>query len=171
MRKILIWIGLLLLAAPVYASSSNDLSAEEIISADELRQKQLANEPLVLFDARGQASYQQAHIEGAVLPFKEEAAGSVDREVALDKAMQAYPKETSFVTYCNSNCGASAALMHQLKNLGFKNVCAMTQGFQEWEKKGYPVVKAPPAAAPTAPVIPPPPAVAAPPCGEDTPCS
>ena len=181
MRKTSFAVFLLLVAwTPLGSCFDAGLHGDEIISADELRQKQLHNESLVLFDARGSQSYRDDHIEGAVLPMTQDyydreelfRKGALPEEGsnqddALGEATQKYPKETPIVAYCNANCGASAALLSRLKKLGFKNVRAMTEGIQEWERKGYPVVKKP-AAAMTAenPLIPKTQA----PCGQDTPC-
>lgn len=176
MKKIL-WTTFLLCAGTAFAASQGGLGADETISVDELRQKQLRSEPFTLFDARGPKSYEDAHIEGAVLPMaadyyerdelfrKGTLPDAPNAEDALGEAMQKYSRETPVVTYCNSNCAASATLLFQLKKLGFQNVRAMTEGMQEWEKRGYPVVKRPIVLAAN-PLIP-----SQAPCGEDTPCS
>ena len=131
-----------------------ELTADEIISADSLRKLQTDHADFLLFDARGKKSYDEAHIEGAVLPLKadyysqEEAnrtSGSLtplDPEAALTEVMSLYPKDKWIVTYCNSNCKAAAALLMKLKSHGFTRVQAMEEGIQGWESKGYPVVRA-----------------------------
>ena len=131
------------------------LPAEMLISAEELRQSQLKGKRLILFDARSQTSYQQAHIKGAVLPlnseyykqqelFKKGAIAHLpDADAALAEATKRYPKDKPIIAYCSSGgCQASAVLVLQLKRLGFTNVKDMAEGFETWEKKGYPVSKA-----------------------------
>ena len=119
----------------------------------ELRKKQIEKEKFVLLDARNKKSYKEAHIKGALLPrtndyykdeelFKRKIVGvAPDEDVALAEKMKEYPKDTQFYTYCNTGCQASAVLVIQLHRLGFKNARAMEDGFQVWEKKGYPVTR------------------------------
>ncbi len=128
------------------------LYPEERISSDELRQKQLKAEPFVVFDARDRQSYQQMHMEGAVLPlsddyyekqklFRERRTSTPpDVNMALAENMKKYPKDTPIVTYCNSGgCQASAVMALQIKRMGFNNVRALEDGIQIWQEKGYPV--------------------------------
>ena len=124
------------------------LSDNEIISADELRQKQTSGTVFLLLDARGLPSYTQQHIEGALH--------------GDSTPMEDIPKDRPIVTYCNANCSVSASLLYKLKQKGFTDVRAMVEGIQIWEKKGYPVIKKEGAAAAAQPGVP---------CGEDTPCT
>ena len=134
--------------------SGSGLRDEEIISSDELRKMQTAREAFLLVDARSKKSYDEAHIEGAVLPLTAEyyrqeelfsqgiINGLPDKEAALAEAMGRYPKNTEIVTYCNDNCSAAEHLSGQIRSLGFTRVRVMEGGIQSWEKKGYPVEKA-----------------------------
>lgn len=129
----------------------SDLTDDEIISIDTLRQKQLNGEHFLLIDARGKKSYETSHIVGAVLSltddyYKQEElfrqgiiSNMPNTDLSLSEAMGRYPKNTSIVTYCNNNCQASAVLLLKLKKLGYSDVKAMEEGFQSWEKKKYPV--------------------------------
>ena len=133
--------------------SIKDLSQEERISVDELRDWQLKKVEFVLFDARGKKSYTTGHIQGAILPLAPEyyrqddlfksgiIASPPDRDRALAEGTQRYSNETQIVTYCNRNCNASTILLVQLKKLGFRNVKAMEGGTQVWEEKGCPMDK------------------------------
>jgi len=135
--------------------SKNGLFPEEIISADQLKQRFDRGEAFVLFDARNKASFDSAHVQGALLPRPDEyyqqeelfkngiVPKAPDQNQALKAFMQKYSQETPIVTYCNSNCHASAALALQLKSLGFAHIQSMEEGFQMWEKKGYPVARSP----------------------------
>ena len=135
----------------VYVS---ELSKNQIISADDLRKKQVAGEDFLLLDARNKSAYDAAHIAGAKLSlpddfFRQEQLFKLgiipkapDMAAALSQTMAACPPGKSIVTYCNANCAASAVLLMRLQALGFTNVRAMEQGIQVWEKKGYPVIKA-----------------------------
>lgn len=168
MRKNLLTLFLILLTVAVFSrpvlahpeDCQNDqpchdggLTDKEVISAEALRDKILHGEKFVLFDARSKRSYEQAHISGAILPLTEEyyrkedlfAKGKIarlpDRGKALAQALRRYPKDTEIVTYCGDQCQASAVLLFEIKKLDFKNVRAMTPGFQSWTEKGYPVVE------------------------------
>ncbi len=131
--------------------SKAGLLADEVISMEELRNKQIRNERFVLFDARTKQSYDEGHIQGARLPLsadyykKQELfrmrvlSRMPDMDKELVKSVKAFPKDKAIVTYCNDKCQASAVLALKLKSLGFKSVRAMEGGFQSWKKKGYPV--------------------------------
>lgn len=126
---------------------------EMVMTADELREKQLKNvSNFVLFDARDERSYEESHIQGAVLPLatgyyqqkKLYKKGISDRspnpDMALKENMKKYAKNTPIVTYCSSGgCQASAVLALQIKRLGFTNVKAMEDGIERWDDKGYPM--------------------------------
>ena len=127
--------------------------AQEVISANNLRELQLKKTKIIIYDARDKISYDQGHIQGAVLPldtdyYRELAlfqSGVIpkgpDADKALGVAMKKVPKNARIVTYCNANCGASKVLQLKLVNLGFTDVRVMAEGYQVWESKGYPVVK------------------------------
>ncbi len=138
----------------VTQASWRELTLEEIISPEELRKLQLDSVDFLLFDARDKKTYDAAHIEGAVLPLKPEYYEEAERyrakeittppdpDAALAEMLSGYPKDKKFVTYCNSGCKASAALLMRIKKLGFADVRAMEDGIQGWEAKGYPIAKA-----------------------------
>ena len=133
--------------------SQNGLFPDEILSSDKLKQMIDHGEKFVLFDARDKRSYDGLHIRGAALPRTDEyyrqeelfrtntVPHPPDGDAALKAAMEKFTHDTPIVTYCNSNCHASAALALHLKALGFTNVRSMEEGVQAWEKKGYPVEK------------------------------
>ena len=127
------------------------LFPEEVITLKELRNKQILHEPFILLDARGKKSYDEAHIEGALLPLSKDyyeqeelfRAGIIkalpNRDKDLARKMVQYPKNTPVVTYCNDHCQASVVLLLQMKNLGFANVRVLEEGIQSWQAAGYPV--------------------------------
>ncbi len=118
------------------------LPLEMVMTADELRQKQLKKKNFILLDARSERSYEESHIQGALLPLTPEyyKRHSPDPAAALKENMKQYSKDTPVVTYCSSGgCQASAVLALQIKRLGFRDVKAMEDGFQTWDKKGYPI--------------------------------
>ena len=129
------------------------LFEDEVISIDALRQKQISRNKFILIDARNKQSYDDGHIEGAVLSLTPEyyhqeelfRMGVIQSlpssDTALAESMKKYPKDTPIVTYCNDHCQASAVLLLKVKRLGFQNIQAMEGGFQSWQQKGYPVIK------------------------------
>lgn len=149
---------LLLLPANVLAAgeakttSQNGLYPEEILTADQLK-AELDLKDLLILDARNLKSYENGHIQGAQMPrpveyFQQEelfrqglAKTAPDQDAALVEWTKDIPKDRPIVTYCNSNCHASAVLTLRLKQLGFTRVRSMEEGYQVWEEKGYPVIK------------------------------
>ena len=135
--------------------SKNGLLPDEIISSEDLKAKLDAHEDFLLLDARPRKTYDGGHIVGAELPRSEEyyrqedlftsglAPSPADPDAGLAEGMKSIPRDRPVVTYCNSNCHASAMLALSLKKQGFTNVRSMEEGYQEWEKKDYPVVKPP----------------------------
>jgi len=136
------------------------LLPDEIISADQVRSLQAKKEKLTIFDSRSGDAYQFAHIEGAVLPISGEyyrqrklfvqqfIPVSPDPDEYLIRALSQYPKDALFVTYCEAGCKASATLLLKIKAMGFANVRSMEEGFNAWQKKGYPVVLGAPSLSP-----------------------
>ncbi len=127
------------------------LFPEEIISMKDLRKMQTYRKSFLLLDARGKSTYSEAHIAGAKLPLSPEyyrqeelfrtgiLQKAPDRDRDLAASMNPVPKNKPIVTYCNDDCQASSVLLLQLKHMGFTDVRAMDDGFQSWQKKGYPV--------------------------------
>ncbi len=142
------------LAAEEAAVHSHAVPAEELISAEELKDALARKEDLVLLDARNKRTYDALHIEGAVLPMSEDfyfeqdlfaqriVAKAPDSNMALSDGMGKYPLTVRIVTYCDTNCGASAVLAANLRRLGYTDVRVMKEGMQTWEKNGFPVIRA-----------------------------
>lgn len=114
------------------SAARKGLPLSMLITADELRQKQTSNQRFILFDSRSRVAYDHSHIKGAL--------HAPAQETALAAYMKSYPKSTSVVAYCGSGgCQASAVTVLTLRRLGFSDSKNMEEGFEEWEKKGYPV--------------------------------
>jgi rhodanese-related sulfurtransferase len=142
------------LHAALPEKNAHGLSPHEVISAETLKKELVDRKNLLLLDARNKAAYDTLHIEGAKLPrpagyYRQEELfknGVVPEAPDPDKAVRqwasAIPKNQPIVTYCNTDCHASATLVIRLKQLGFTDVRSMEEGMQAWEKKGYPVSRA-----------------------------
>lgn len=153
--SVVLFAGVLACVSPLRAEMLHvfaELSDSERITAEELNQAMNAPGPPLILDARNRHAYSENHLPGAVLPYTAEyyrlgelfAQGMIssppDEELALAKGMEKYPKNATIVTYCNSNCKASARLLRRLKQLGYSNVRAMEEGIDNWKAKGYPVI-------------------------------
>lgn len=153
MRKVFLGclVGFFSMLALGASSEIRELTPEERITPEELREFQLKHADFVLFDARGSEAYDTEHIEGAILPlprsyyrerslFMARVIGEAPNlDLTLAESMKNYPKDTAIVTYCNRDCKASAFLLLKLKELGFNRVRAMEEGIGEWKDQGYPV--------------------------------
>ena len=154
--NILLFLICLLVPASAFCQenaprSTGGLYPEEVISAEDLKKKMDSHEDLLLLDARNKQSFDSGHIDGAQLPRSEDyyrqeelfrtgtAPQSPDPDKALVEWTGPFPKDRLIVTYCNSDCHASAVLALRLKQLGFAHVLSMEEGFQSWEKKGFPI--------------------------------
>ncbi len=143
--------GSVCLLSGVAACAKMGLFAENCISADQLRQKQLKAERVIVLDVRSQTSYRHSHIQGAALArvedyyrqemlFKRGATLThPNADEALAENVKKYPKNALIVTYCDAGCQTSSAMVIQIKRFGFENVKVLEDGFQAWQEKGYPV--------------------------------
>src|SRR3989338_1865989 len=74
---------------------ASDFNSQSMISIDELRELKNRKENFLLFNARGKESYDEGHIEGAVLPlplmyYQEKqllAAGVISKPFDLDQTL------------------------------------------------------------------------------------
>lgn len=98
------------------------------IPAQELRRRQLAQEPLTLIDVREPAQYHAAHIQGArSIPESQLATADLD---------QAKP----IVVYCSElPCIPSERAAKLLNDRGYAQVSVLDGGFSAWTAAGYPV--------------------------------
>lgn len=108
-----------------------------LITADELKSKVSANEPIVIIDVRGSESYanSDSRIKGAIHV-------NVRRlKYRLNFApLKDVPKDREVVTYCACPSEESSIQAAQvLLESGFKKVRALKGGWQEWRKAGGPV--------------------------------
>lgn len=130
------------------ASIKSDWSPKEIISAwlksripkgvkrispEELRAKQIRKDKFILIDARHRAAYEKKHIVSAisVLIWKDPVKDRININLSLD---------TEIVVYCQRFCKASARVLDELWDKGYRKLRYLGIGPKEWEKLGYPVV-------------------------------
>lgn len=89
------------------------------------------NDAAVFVDARGEAQYEQAHIEGAV--------SSPVSDGGDPGAVGQFPKDRRIVTYCGCPHHLSSIRALSLLYIGYDRVYALDEGFFAWKEKGYPL--------------------------------
>ncbi len=90
----------------------------------------------LLLDARPAVDYDEGHIPSAIsLPFNA-------MEDAFENVRVLLTSEQPVITYCSGlECDDSFMLALFLREQGFTNVVLFAEGFEAWEKAGYPVEK------------------------------
>ncbi len=88
----------------------------------------------VFVDARSYEAFIDGHIKGAVsIPTKQFFE-------FMDHFKTEYPSNTAVITYCSGReCNDGHELAQYLIDEGYANVKVFIDGYQEWERKGYPV--------------------------------
>ena len=88
----------------------------------------------VFVDARSYEAFIDGHIKSAVsIPTNQFIE-------FIDPFKTKYPSITPVITYCSGReCNDSHELAQYLIDEGYANVKVFIDGYQEWERKGYPV--------------------------------
>jgi rhodanese-related sulfurtransferase len=88
----------------------------------------------IFLDARAGELFAEGHIASAVnLPWDE-------FEQSFGRVMARIPRETSLVTYCDSeSCGLSKDLAMALLAKGYTNVRVLVNGWTLWQEKNLPI--------------------------------
>ncbi len=88
----------------------------------------------VFVDARSYEAFIDGHIKGAVsIPTNQFFE-------FMDHFKTEYPSNTAVITYCSGReCNDGHELAQYLIGEGYANVKVFIDGYQEWERKGYPV--------------------------------
>lgn len=82
-------------------------------------------------DARGERSYRQSHVEGAV--WSPAPDGRASDPVA------SWPTDARVVCYCGCPHHLSSLRAAHLIDEGYEDVYVIDEGFWEWDDRGYPV--------------------------------
>ena len=101
------------------------------ITANELKQLQDSEQPILLVMTMDQAAYNRLHItESLVFPTLEDALIQVE----------AQSDDSLIVLYCStSECSASYQAYHRLHDMEIHNVKVLEGGLQAWLEMGYSV--------------------------------
>ncbi len=167
MRKMILILSLaaalgLSLAAPALAMFGTDWAANEdlavkfqrevargdykVVKTDELKGWLDAKKPMLIVDTMPyEASYQKAHIPGAVcfvFPVKELKALDAATKAKFIKLLGP-DKDRRLVFYCGfTKCGRSHNGAMWARRLGYRNVYRCPGGIKTWEQRDYPVAAA-----------------------------
>lgn len=102
------------------------------ITREELRDKLILGEKIILLEALPEKYWKEAHLPGALqMDYKEVS-------IKADKLLP--DKEAQVIVYCASTeCQNSSIAALELQNLGYKNVHEYIEGKQHWIDGGLPV--------------------------------
>lgn len=116
---------------PAVSESAEETVVEDI-SVQAASEKLKAGDDLKVLDIRTPGEFAEGHIAGAVnIDFK---APDFDEELAkLDQ-------NKTYLVHCGSG-GRSGMSLAKFRELGFKKIFHLNQGFMEWEAAGLPVEK------------------------------
>lgn len=102
------------------------------ISTDELRARLDDERAPVLIDARSPASFERAHLPGAV-------SGKSDDIVEQAESL-APDREATVIAYTgDSTCRRALRAAERLEGLGYTDVLVYEGGLEEWRGEGLPV--------------------------------
>lgn len=106
--------------------------------------KALFQQGAIFVDARNEAEFLKAHIDGAFHLDVE----SPDKDRLIVERLDMLPRDLPIVTYCDSQeCGLSKHLAEDLLDFGFTNVSVFKPGWNEWVKENLPIEEGPGRAA------------------------
>ena len=105
------------------------------VSAEELIELVETAPDLVIIDARKFSDHAKGWIEGSIsLPNTETNEASLAKHIPT--------KSTPVLFYCNGvKCGRSSESAKIALSLGYSKIYWFRGGMDEWETKGYPVIK------------------------------
>ncbi len=115
-------------AKAVKKAVAEAVKQSDSITAGELSEAISKGEKIVLIDIRTEAEYKAGHIKGA----KWSPRGKLEFAAERNKLP---PVDSEIVIYCKKH-GRSSLSAVMLKNLGYKNVRFLKDGFFGWVKSG-----------------------------------
>lgn len=131
------FIALILVALTAVAAQAQDASSVQMITAEELKTRVTANQPVTIIDVRSAEGYASSNST---------VKGAIHFKLRKLKSRLAYapfkdlPKDREIVTYCACPKDQSSIAAAQiLQASGFKRVRVLQGGWQEWLKANGPV--------------------------------
>ncbi|MEQ8361613.1 MAG: rhodanese-like domain-containing protein [Cyclobacteriaceae bacterium] len=113
------------------ATTPQEVIVSEVVSAEVFQSKLSETDNVVILDVRTPEEVADGYIEGAI---------NIDfRSPDFQTAISELDKNTTYMVYCASGgrSGNTATLMKELK---FKEVYDLKEGFKGWSSKGLPTV-------------------------------
>ena len=102
------------------------------VSVEDVRERLVSGQPMILIDVRDPDEYREGFVDGAV---------PISRGFLEFKVQDAYPDpETPIVVYCLSGLRSLLA-GKALHDLGYRNVASMAGGIRRWKELRLPLVK------------------------------
>ncbi|MFN8577278.1 MAG: rhodanese-like domain-containing protein [Candidatus Sericytochromatia bacterium] len=99
------------------------------IKADALLERLNKKENVYIFDVRGQVSYDESHIKGAL-----------SKPIPITAALvMGIEKNAKIITYCGCPHHLSSIAAEQLTQMGYKDVHVLDEGFWYWKDHKYPL--------------------------------
>jgi rhodanese-related sulfurtransferase len=93
-----------------------------------------SRQPVVVVDLRGSRDFRRGHLPGArSLP-----------QAELERRFAEIPTEPMVVLYCQCPLEEAAAAYHLLESKGYANHVVLSEGYDGWLKRRFPVVTMPP---------------------------
>ena len=87
-----------------------------------------ATQPILWVDSRPEASFETAHIPGAL------NINSSNWDHALPQLFELYQSGKTVVVYCSSGCVASEEIGDKIRNLGLDPTLVLEGGFEAWQR-------------------------------------
>ena len=113
------------------ATTAQDVIVSEVVSAEVFQRKLSETDNVVILDVRTSEEVADGYIEGAI---------NIDfRSPDFQTTISELDKNATYMVYCASGgrSGNTATLMKELK---FKEVYDLKEGFKGWSSKGLPTV-------------------------------
>jgi len=130
-------LALILIGLTSIAAQAQDAPSVQMISAEELKAKVTANQPVMIIDVRSSEGFARSNTT---------VKGAIHFKVRKLKSRLAFapwkdlPKDQEIVTYCACPKDESSIAAAQiLQASGFKRVRVLQGGWQEWLKANGPV--------------------------------
>ena len=107
------------------------LREDRFVGVDQVAEALNQHRRLVIIDARPESEWMSSHIAGAVpIPHYQ-----------LERLSQ-IPKDAYAIAYCACPHHLSGIVVDSLRARGYPHAYVLDEGVLEWEKRGYPMVKA-----------------------------
>ena len=112
----------------------SDAGGESIVIAIEQARQLFAQDEALFVDSRPENQYAQGHIRGALnLPWQDVDRYFVEIAVQLEE-------QKRIIAYCDGEaCDLSHEVALFLKEMGFKNVWVLVNGWTVWQQAGLPI--------------------------------